>query len=35
MKGLEPPNTYKYNGAPAWYGSDEDAEAEWRRAARR
>lgn len=30
-RALEPPVTYRVNGAPAWYGSDEDAWAEFAR----
>lgn len=31
---LEPPRSYRVQGAPAWYGSDEDAWAEFARQAR-
>lgn len=31
---LEPPVTYRHKGAPVWYGSDDDAWAEFARQAR-
>jgi len=34
-QALQPPITAKRRGVPTWYGSDEDAEAEWLRASRR
>lgn len=30
-EALQPPLTLRRNGVPAWYGSDEDAWAEWDR----
>jgi hypothetical protein len=30
-EALQPPTTYRKNGAPAWYGSDDDAWAEFQR----
>lgn len=34
-RALEPPASYRVDGRPAWYGSDEDAWDAWEQAARR